>query len=255
MSYNIRYASRGDKGNRQWKARLPIMSDAIKTPSIVGFQEVLSEQLVDLKKTMAEYSFIGLGRNDGVESGEHVPIFYRNDRLNKTDHGHFWLSETPLKPGSTSWGNSIPRMCTWIRLTDKKGKALYVYNTHFDHKSSNARKMAATQILKQIKTRKHQDDPVILMGDLNCLPTSEPLKMLLVDKNILLDSFTTDAHDPENSTTFNGWKAGIKGNRRIDYILTSPRLKVQSAEILNLHKEGAVASDHNAIVTTIQWGE
>jgi len=254
MSYNIRYNNSGASKNRHWETRLPIMSTEIIQPSIVGFQEVLPGQLADLKKTMQGFSYVGVGRNDGRAKGEHVPIFYKSEHWQKTAHGHFWLSDTPEKPGSKSWGNGIPRMCTWIRLIDKNGKGIYIYNTHLDHMSSKSRHMSATSILGKIKAREHKDDPVILMGDLNSMPASEPLKILLADKNILLDSYTINEHDPANSTTLNSWKASKKGSLRIDYILTSPNLKVISAEILNIHKEGIVASDHNAIEATIQWG-
>ncbi len=255
MSYNIRYASGGFRKSRYWANRLPIMAEAIVTPSIVGFQEVLPEQLADLKKTMVDYSYVGVGRDDGHETGEHIPIFYKDEQWKKTDHGNLWLSETPEVPGSTSWGNRIPRMCTWIRLVDKNGKGIYIYNAHLDHMSWKSRRMSAVFLLKQIGEREHKDDPVVLMGDLNCKPGSKPLKILLADKKILRDSYTINDHDLENSSTYNSWKVSKKGNRRIDYILTSPSLKVHSAEILTLHKEGTVASDHNVIVTTIQWTE
>ena len=255
MSYNIRYASGGFRKSRHWVNRLPIMAETIQTPSIAGFQEVLAEQLADLKKTMGGYAYVGVGRDDGEASGEHVPIFYRKDQWQNADHGHFWLSDTPDKPGSKSWGNSIPRMCTWIRLVDKNGKGIYIYNAHLDHMSWKSRRMSASFILEKINTREHKGEPVVLLGDLNCKPGSEPLKILLADGKVLLDSFTINEHDIANSSTFNSWKAGKKGSRRIDFILTSPDLKVQSAEILAIQKDGTVASDHNALMATLEWSE
>ena len=56
------------------------------------------------------------GRDDGKEKGEMMALYYKRDRFEKLDSGHFWLSETPDVPGSKSWGAWSTRMCTWVKL-------------------------------------------------------------------------------------------------------------------------------------------
>ncbi|MDA7633592.1 endonuclease, partial [bacterium] len=81
---------------------------------------VLEFQADFLKENLDGYGFHGVGRDNGVAKGEFVPIMYRLDRFDLIDAGHFWLSENPEEPGSTSWDTSLTRMCSWVILRDKK---------------------------------------------------------------------------------------------------------------------------------------
>ena len=74
------------------------------------------------KKIATAYSEYGVGRDDGKSRGEHCSVLYLKDRfkLDKKDCGTFWFSDTPEKIASKSWGNEIPRICTWVRLIEKK---------------------------------------------------------------------------------------------------------------------------------------
>ncbi|MCZ6776458.1 MAG: endonuclease, partial [Ignavibacteria bacterium] len=60
-----------------------------------------------------------MGRDDGKTVGEYSAILYLSDRFCADEEGTFWFSETPEIPGSRNWGNSIPRICTWMRLVEK----------------------------------------------------------------------------------------------------------------------------------------
>jgi len=44
-------------------------------------------------------------------------------------------------PGSTTWGNKLPRVVAWGRFVDAKtGRGVYVYCTHFDNASESSRR-------------------------------------------------------------------------------------------------------------------
>ncbi|MGB1260282.1 MAG: endonuclease, partial [Akkermansiaceae bacterium] len=120
LSYNIRYDAGGDRGERDWKQRRGKVTDFIlsQKPSVIGLQEVLYKQLLDVEKKLTEYGRVGVGRDDAKKRGEFSPIFYRKSDWKLDSNGTFWLSDTPKKPGSKSWGNGIPRICTWARLLD-----------------------------------------------------------------------------------------------------------------------------------------
>ena len=93
--------------------RCPQLCDFInfEQPDIFGTQEVLVDQLLDLKKRLDGYDYIGVGRDDGKEMGEYAAIFYKKDQLRLLDSGNFWLSPTP-EYASLGWDAACIRICT-----------------------------------------------------------------------------------------------------------------------------------------------
>ena len=77
MSFNIRYGAAKD-GINNWENRKDLVLDAIKDsdPDLLGLQEVLGFQADFLKKNLPGYAFHGVGREDGKEKGEYVPLMY-----------------------------------------------------------------------------------------------------------------------------------------------------------------------------------
>ena len=123
MSFNIRYENPGDPGSRAWRQRVAGAVRMIReeNPDVFGVQEALHGQAADLWASLPDFEFFGAGRDDGRRSGEYSGIFYQRVRfeVDSTDAGTFWLSDTPEKPGSMTWGNGIPRVATWLRLADR----------------------------------------------------------------------------------------------------------------------------------------
>lgn len=67
-------------GEFPWIERRTKLVDSVvwNDLDVVGFQEVLVNQLTDLKGLMGEgYDHVGVGRDDGKKKGEFVPIFYK----------------------------------------------------------------------------------------------------------------------------------------------------------------------------------
>ena len=148
VTFNIRYLNKNDEGINHWRVRKQRVIAAMLAfkADIFGLQEALRQQLDDITPALAGYTEFGIGRDDGKTRGEYSAILFRSDRfeLDKDDCGTFWLSDTPEKVGSATWGNEIPRICTWVRLTDKQSqRSFYVFNTHFDHESQPARDKSA----------------------------------------------------------------------------------------------------------------
>ncbi|HCX56764.1 MAG TPA: endonuclease, partial [Sphingobacterium sp.] len=48
---------------------------------VFGAQEVLVNQLVDLKKRLTDYDYVGVGRDDGKVAGEFAPIFFKKKKF------------------------------------------------------------------------------------------------------------------------------------------------------------------------------
>ncbi|MFT6181727.1 MAG: endonuclease/exonuclease/phosphatase family metal-dependent hydrolase [Akkermansiaceae bacterium] len=246
-SYNIRQDTGGDRGDRDWSKRTPGVVKFLKNGSfsIIGLQEAKHNQVEDVQKGLPTFKLLGVGRADGKKGGEYSPLFYDPViwTADPKEQGTFWLSDTPEVPGSMTWGNGVTRICSWARLIGKDGKAMYVYNTHWDHQSQPSREKAAELILKRIKARKHGEDPVIMMGDFNATTDNPAIKTLLNSK-ILIDHGGDD-----QKLTFNYWKTGFKPGLRIDHIFTSP--SIGKAKFQVLMDGDPVNSDHNPVVLVI----
>lgn len=128
-SYNIRYQNDGDteKGN-SWTQRCPVVCGQLnfEHPDIFGTQEVLKPQLDDMLRLLPDYDYIGVGREDGVHGGEHEAIFYDKQKIRLLEHGDFWLSETPDKPG-LGWDAACTRICTWGKFKDRKTRLKFFF--------------------------------------------------------------------------------------------------------------------------------
>ena len=94
------------------------------------------------------------------------------------------------------------RICTYAKFSFKRN-SFWVFNTHFDHRGAKARLESARLILRQINRLNSEKIPVILMGDLNATPDSEPIKLIAEN---MLDSRMTSDHYYGGETTFNGFK-------------------------------------------------
>ncbi|HEX8915945.1 MAG TPA: endonuclease/exonuclease/phosphatase family protein, partial [Humisphaera sp.] len=135
MSYNIRYANRGD-GDNGWDRRREMLIANIKAcdPDLLGLQEVLAAQGDYVKEQLPGYEYVGGGRDDGKRAGEASPVLFRKSRFELVASGQFWLSPTPEQVGSKGWDAALPRIATWAKLTDRAtGRAVFFINTHWDH--------------------------------------------------------------------------------------------------------------------------
>ena len=77
MSYNIRLGIAND-GDNAWENRkeaTPAML-ADQDPLCFGVQEAYKFQVEYINETCPQYASVGVGRDDGVDKGEHMSIFY-----------------------------------------------------------------------------------------------------------------------------------------------------------------------------------
>src|SRR5688572_7600168 len=183
MSFNIRYGTAKD-GPDHWDRRRDLLVDTIRKfdPDLLGTQETLLEQAEFLAEKFPQYAWLGVGRDDGKRKGESVAIYWKKDRFEKQDGGHFWLSETPDVPASKSWDTSLTRMATWVKLRDRKadGRAsqLVWVNTHFDHMGKQAR-LESGKVIRAWLRKNAADLPVVVTGDFNTDAGSAPFKALV----------------------------------------------------------------------------
>jgi endonuclease/exonuclease/phosphatase family metal-dependent hydrolase len=251
MTYNLRYASKLPPN--AWFQRRPVAAAMLKElkPDIVGTQEGLYQQIKDLQTDLPDYAWIGTGR-DGGSRGEFMAVFYRHDRLEPLEFDHFWLSDTPERIGSTTWGNSNRRMVTWVRFLDRKSQEeFYFFNTHFDHEKQPAREKSATLIRERVDALKTKL-PVILVGDFNAAAEGNQAYTTLVTDGGFADTWKTAAQPGEAIGTFHNYAGPRKGGARIDWILTRGPLRALSSSVVTYAKEGQYPSDHFPVIATLE---
>jgi endonuclease/exonuclease/phosphatase family metal-dependent hydrolase len=253
MSFNVRYENDEDAGSRSWPQRLPGIVRMIRdeSPDVIGVQEARHGQAADMWASLPDYEFIGQARDDGKRNGEYTGIFYRRDRFepDSADQGTFWLSDTPQKPGSKSWGNEIPRTATWLRLTDRATRrGFYVFNTHWDHRHQGSRTPAARLIVQRIRERKEVDEPVVLLGDFNAIENNPAVKHLVSEAG-LIDTFQALHAGEKNRRTLHFWSDTREGILKVDHILVSRGAKVANAAIRDRDKP--MVSDHFPVTARV----
>ena len=251
VSYNIRYDNNWDIENSWEIRRSNIIQMLIKySPSILGIQEGLLNQVQYIDSSLINYDYVGVGRDDGKNKGEFCAIYFDTTRYVLLKNSTFWLSETP-DTISVGWDAALERICTYGLFKDRiTKKEFWVFNTHFDHIGIIAREKSSRLILKRIKKINRQSLPVILMGDFNSIPNSPPVKEIITELSDALQLSTEKLHGPRG--TFNGFNEDLPIEKRIDYIFTK-KLKVLSYRHINDRLENnRHISDHLPVMIKIK---
>lgn len=254
MTYNIRYENPND-GDNSWANRRSLIVDQINSnqPDVIGTQEGLSSQIAFLSKSLTNYNYVGVGREDGKEKGEYAAIFYRKDKYKAVVDSTFWLSETP-RVHSVGWDAVLERICTYALLEDiKTGKRIWVFNTHLDHKGEVARRESAKLILSEIERLNKKLYPVVLTGDFNAVETDEPITII---GSRLFDTFKIQKGKKRGSAcaTFNGFNMLETATERIDFIFVNQKdAKVKSHETLKLIVDNRYPSDHFPVMAVVKF--
>jgi len=266
MSFNIRYENPADAAERSWSQRSVAAVHLIRqeAPDVFGVQECRHGQAADLWASLPDYRFYGVGRDDGKQGGEYAGIFYQRGRfeLDAADCGVLWLSDTPEIVGSKTWGNEFPRIVTWVRLLDRSSeRGFYVFNTHWDHKNQYARERSAAMIARRIDARRHSDEPVVLLGDLNAVESNPGVSYLTGKsvslggsrqqwKNGMLDTFQVLHADQKDRRTLHFWNRNPSGALKVDHILVAKEARVLKSGIVTRSPQ-LVVSDHFPVTAKV----
>lgn len=248
MSLNIRYPNPQDGAN-VWEKRRSLTIGTIRAaaPDLIGTQELYQRQGDDIVKVLPQYAWFGTDRYGG-DKDEHMGIFYRRDRLKIIAKGQFWLSETPEKPGSMSWGVDLPRLVNWAVFELRDGRRFRFYDTHFPHRDEDegAREQAARLLAGRIAAEP-KDMPVILTGDFNTVDSSAAHRVLTA---ALADAWMSRPDRQGPAFTFHDFTG--KGDRRIDWILTRS-FAVERIATVDAHRGAVYPSDHYPVVARVRF--
>ena len=243
-TFNLRMDTPSD-GENAWFHRKDMVNDLIRFYGfdLFGTQEGFTHQLNDILR-LSDYRFIGVGRDDGKDAGEHCAIFYRSDRFKVLDQGDFWLSEHPEKPGRGWDGTCCNRICTWGKFEDLKNhKQFYFFNVHYEYEGDVARRESSNLMISRIKSIAG-NQPVFLTGDFNAFPTEEPIR-ILNDSGFLNDSYKITKEAPFGPVcTYHGYDSTIKTEERLDYIWVTDSIQIDKYGVLTNTLYGHTPSDH-----------
>ncbi len=251
MTFNIRYDNPNDNEN-SWEYRKNEVVGLIEYyhPDFLGIQEGLYNQVNFIHKNTSNYEYIGVGRDDGIKKGEYSAIYYDSTKFKLIAQNTFWLSNSP-DTISIGWDASMERICTYGKFKDKiSNDSIHIFNTHFDHIGIEARKMSAKLILNKIIEYRLSNAKVVVMGDLNCLPMSDPITILRTELDYGFEISENKFYGPVG--TFNGFKNNLEITRQIDYVFTKNIRIFNYQHIDDKRRNNLCVSDHLPVLIEIK---
>ncbi len=168
-------------------------------------------------------------------------MVWREDRLRAGRATTLWFGPTPHSPGSVAPGAGSARVMTAVELTLGDGRRARMVNTHLDSHSAQARREAATQLVRWIGELP-DELPLVVTGDLNAT---------LDDAEVapLLEWGLSSALPPSAGPTATAFER--EPGRRLDHVLVSPHWQVLRAEVVS---GAGTASDHYPVVADLRLG-
>ncbi len=251
VSFNVRNGRALDGAN-SWPFRRRWVPEYVASlgADVIGLQEAYCNQALAFEKALNGHVRVGVGRDNGKTRGEFCPIYVRSSRLRILDQGTFWFSDTPDEPGSCTWGNTLPRICTWALLAGRDGELLRVCNLHLDHASPHARLKSAEMVRRRI-AEWGAVCPVVVMGDFNAGERDAVITSLLAEPDGLRDTLRVVHPEAVSVATFHAWEGRTDG-ARIDYILATSDVHVLAADIRHDTVAGRLPSDHWPVTAVIE---
>lgn len=237
------------------------------TPAIKPRKQDEPNPPADQPEDQPEWSYIGIGREDGATAGEYSPILFRPSVWSVEHWSTKWLSPTPDIP-SKGWDAASTRIVTiGVFRHRAMGKKALALNTHMDDQGREARKEGAKLIARLIREYICEgggdDDPsggqtlhVFLAGDLNSTPGQEAYRVLNS-----ADSPVRDVRDmiPEDQwygheETFTGFDCGrSEPKKRIDFLFLGKegRWRPVMYAVMGARYRGMYNSDHRAVIADV----
>ena len=243
MSFNVLVSQNDNVNNwgQRKVAALNMLNE--EKPTILGLQEATLPQVNYLAENLPQYGWVGIGREDGLNSGEFMAIFYLKDEVELLDSGTFWLSETPDEP-SMGWDAACKRTCTWTKLKMKKTGTEFAYlNTHLDHVGKQAQRNGLALMVERCAQIVPQGMTAFVTADFNATtddPIFEPLKADMLDAR-------ETAPETDRRGTFNGFDN--LQNVVIDHIFYRGA-EAKTFRVLDKFYGAPYISDHYPVVMT-----
>lgn len=282
ITFNIRYATGAPvSGEERWEVRCPRLCTQLRF-NVAGhpaaffcLQEALAGQVRDVQAGLGPaWAHIGVGRDDGVSKGEFSPVFYNREVWRCERSQTYWLSPTPLTPGSRGWDAVLPRIVTMGQFVHRGcGARVVVLSTHFDHRGIKAREESARLILEltdqwvgeatggndsqQQQHGRKAKPPVFLGGDFNSTPTDRAYQTMTASGSGMTDISTLFREQDRygNELTYSSFGEPNEVPKRIDFLFvkdTSDIKFLTFGVLANRFDDGVFVSDHRAVIADME---
>lgn len=238
MTFNIRYDNPSDP--LVWEDRKNEVAGVMQYSQIIGVQEALYHQALDIDERLPQHKWVGVGRDDGYKAGEFCPIYYDTTVFNLRHFETIWLSPDFHKVGSIGWDAQLPRIATIAIFQHiETNKTLRVINAHFSHVGDSARVNAA-RLIRSFAINSIEDH-LFVMGDFNENEDMPAYSVLNVAP--LADTYhTSKARCRPSFATFSTFETNEMTSNRIDYIFSDTIAEWTCVE--EAIKWGYYISDH-----------
>jgi endonuclease/exonuclease/phosphatase family metal-dependent hydrolase len=212
-------------------------------PDILCVQEALPGQAAFLDTMFSSHVRVGVGRDDGRSAGEHCAIYFDARRFEQLGGATLWLEEpTDFPPSGPRLGPK--RICTWVRLRDRRsGRCLRVYNVH-SYLTEAARLRAAQIIVGQIASG-DPSDALMVAGDFNAAPDA-PSCQRFTAAGLRSVLGLTGGEAPPSTYQFYGIRT-----KCLDDILLSGAWQVQSHRVVDAKPANTFPSDHFGVLADL----
>jgi endonuclease/exonuclease/phosphatase family metal-dependent hydrolase len=251
LTCNIRCFGAQD-GPNDWVHRRQLCVDVIRSqsPSIICFQEMWSQQFIDLTAAFPEYSYFAMVDEP---TGQHPQncIFFNTAAYRLISAGGYWLSQSPHIPGSKSWESYCVRLTNWVRLEElTTGVEFRVVNTHLDHISQAARQNQARLIVEDAAAYP-PEYAQILAGDMNCDFRNPAIEIFKTGGWIDTYAAVHGTEDPGFTYHEFVGPGFVSDIGKMDWIFMRGSLKAQQAEVIRHSRDGKFPSDHYFVSATL----
>jgi endonuclease/exonuclease/phosphatase family metal-dependent hydrolase len=250
MSFNLRYKD-DEEGSVINRSQISTAIISRYSPDSFGVQEATLKWLRILDKAVGDkYARVGEPRDKKGPFSEYSAVFYLKDKYNLLDSGTIWLSETPEKKYTGSFGTVCLRIATWAVLEDKETGVTYTHiNTHLDHVLESTR-VGQIKVLMNKVREINEEGNFVCTGDFNTYNNGEVYaEMIKVAEDTRLA-----AHLSDDGHTFHGYGKIEKDELgAIDYIFVSKDTEVDTYKIIRDTAKGMYPSDHYPIIADVKF--
>ncbi|MBN2593430.1 MAG: endonuclease/exonuclease/phosphatase family protein [Sedimentisphaerales bacterium] len=228
LTYNI-YHGEDANGGSNLDAVAGIIN--LLKPDLVAFQEV------DNKTRRAKGLDLTaeLSQRTGMKG-----IFGKAMDYDGGGYGEAVLSRYPILETKNNplphTAKAEPRAALEVRIELSGGVKMAFVGTHLDHQRDQSNRMMQAKRIMELY--ENYDLPIVLAGDLNATPGSDPI-------NLLLGQWSYAAQDNPKPTY-----PSTRPARKIDYIMYKPKDRWKVVEVRVIDEK--IASDHCPVLAVLE---
>ena len=228
LTYNIYHGEDANKGSN-----LDAVAGIINSlkPDLVALQEVDNKTRRAKKLDLTAE----LSKRTGMQG-----IFGKAMDYDGGGYGEAVLSRHPIIDTKNNplphTAKAEPRAALEVHIELPSGAKMAFVGTHLDHQQDQSNRMMQAERIMELY--ENYDLPLVLAGDLNATPGSDPIN--------LLPRQWSDAAEDNPQPTF----PSVKPARRIDYIMYKPKDMWKVVEVRVIDEK--VASDHCPVFAVLE---